>query len=61
MFGLPSKWKRVQLSVPNVFGERMKVLIAYYSLLLSENELKRGGYEKELQEFSESISRLTES
>lgn len=31
------------------------------SLLLSENELKRGGYEKELQEFSESISRLKES
>ena len=31
------------------------------SLLLNENELKRGGYEKELQEFSESISRLKES
>lgn len=31
------------------------------SLLLSENELKRDGYEKELEEFSESISRLTES
>jgi flavodoxin len=31
------------------------------SLMLKESELKRGGYEKKLQDFSESILKLTES
>ncbi len=31
------------------------------SLLLKTNELKHGDYEKKLQEFSEAVSKITES
>lgn len=71
IFENKSKFNRVALMSVSGSGEGNSKTIPDFEtavgkeasaiLMLKEAELKRGGYEKKLQEFSESISKLPES